>query len=114
MKGLCLPSLILLTLVGDLAAEQPFTVSGLNKGQTLEINFSSRGCFHSTNIIISVKDGIATCYDVKAEWDDEKNLALRQVCTRFRVVTHPASALSCGCENFQHQGIVPVRRMRRG
>ncbi len=32
----------------------------------------------------------------------------------FRVVTHPVPALSCGCEIIQHQGIVPVRRVRRG
>ena len=40
--------------------------------------------------------------------------ALRQVCSRFRVVTHPAPALGCVCENVQHQGVVPVCRMRRG
>jgi hypothetical protein len=43
-----------------------------------------------------------------------KNVALRQVCSRFRVVTHPAPALSCGCEIIQHQGVVPVCRVRRG
>ncbi len=42
------------------------------------------------------------------------SVALRQVCLRFRVVTHPGSVLGCGCEIIQHQGVVPVRRVRRG
>lgn len=45
---------------------------------------------------------------------NHKEMALRQVCSQFRVVTHPAPALSCGCEIIQHQGVVPVCRMRRG
>ena len=39
---------------------------------------------------------------------------LLQVYICFRGLTHPISALGCGCKIIQYQGIVPVQRMRCG
>ncbi len=51
-------------------AGEPVSVSGLKKGESIEVRFSSRGCFHSGTELIVIADGFAKFSDLEMKWDE--------------------------------------------
>jgi hypothetical protein len=53
------------------SAVEPISVSGLKEGESLEIRYSSHGCFHSMTELIEISGGTVKFSELKMKWDDE-------------------------------------------
>ncbi|MEP4808350.1 MAG: hypothetical protein ABJ118_07165 [Luteolibacter sp.] len=64
--------LLLAASMGICLGAEPFSVSDLKEGESLEIHYESRGCFHFSITDIVISGGVAKFFDIRMEWDAEK------------------------------------------
>ncbi|MGJ8643017.1 MAG: hypothetical protein ACSHX9_06385 [Luteolibacter sp.] len=66
---------VLLFLISSLSfclGAEPFSVSGLKEGETLEIHYESLGCFHNSITVVVISRGVVKFSDVHMEFNKEK------------------------------------------
>lgn len=51
---------------------EPFSVSQLKEGESLEIHYESRGCFHNSITDVVISEGVVRFLDIHMEWDEGK------------------------------------------
>ena len=69
-------SLLAVFSVFTASAADPISVSALKEGETLEIRYSSHGCFHSMTELIEISGGTVKFSELKMKWDDEAKKAI--------------------------------------
>ncbi|MDP4624621.1 MAG: hypothetical protein NWT08_05715 [Akkermansiaceae bacterium] len=66
------PLLFLISSWSVCIGAEPFSVSGLKEGESLEIHYESRGCFHNSTTDLVISKGMVRFFDIQMEWNEEK------------------------------------------
>lgn len=53
------------------SAGEPISISGLKASESVEIRYSSQGCFHSADELFVIAGGTVKFSELKMKWDEE-------------------------------------------